>query len=246
MSASSPGAIWQREDLTEAYLSERQILMPLVEIQEDLIRRLLQRQHHPLRRFLDIGSGDGAMSALVLEVEPQAEPVLVDFSVPMLERAERRMARTSVPWQAVRGDLSDPGWRDGLPAGVYGAAISAFAIHHLPAARKRALFAELFDLLEPGAMFLNMDYVSVVGPLVGLFDEQTDANAIEAERRRGGGRTDEQVKREHAQDGDEDRPDSVEDQLQWLRAAGFTEGEVHFKWAEAAVFGAVKPIGGDH
>ncbi len=246
MSPSSPGAIWQRDDLTEAYLSERQVLMPLVDIQEDLIRRLLQRQPHPVRRFLDIGSGDGAMSALVLEVEPQAEPVLIDFSEPMLERAERRMARTLVPWQAVRGNLSDPGWRDGLPAGPYGAAISAFAIHHLPAARKRALFAELFDLLEPGAMFLNMDYVSVVGPLVGLFDEQIDANAIEAERKRGGGRTDDQVKRDRAADDDEDRPDSVEDQVQWLRDAGFTEGEVHFKWAESAVFGAMKPIGGSH
>ena len=41
-------------------------------------------------------------------------------------------------------------------------------------------------------------------------------------------------------------PTSVEDQLQWLRDAGFEQGEVHFKWAEAAVFGAVKPSGGDH
>lgn len=245
MSASSPGAIWQRQDLTEAYLSEREVLMPMVEIQEDLITRLLQRQPHPVRRFLDVGSGDGAMSELVLAVEPQAEPVLVDFSEPMLEHAGLRMARKPVHWRAVRGDLSDPGWREGLPAGPYGAAISAFAIHHLPAARKQALFAELFDLLEPGAMFLNMDYVSVVGPLAGLFDEQMVANAIEAEHRHGGGRSDEEVERELPDDGDEDRPDSVEHQMQWLRDAGFTDAEVHFKWAEAAVFGAVKPIGGD-
>jgi tRNA (cmo5U34)-methyltransferase len=245
MSGSSPGAVWQREDLTEAFLAERHVLMPVLDIQEDLLRRLLHRQPHPVRRFLDLGSGDGVMSELVLEVEPHAEPVLVDFSEPMLRRAERRMARASGPWQAIPGDLSDPGWRIGLPAGRYSAAISAFAIHHLPAARKRALFAELFELLEPGAIFVNMDYVAVAGPLAGLFDEQMVTNAIEAEHRRNGRRTDEQVARELVDDGEEDRPDSVEDQVRWLGDAGFEGAEVHFKWAEAAVFGAVKPAGGD-
>jgi tRNA (cmo5U34)-methyltransferase len=253
MSGSSPGAVWQGEEMAEAYLAERQVLMPMLEIQEDLLRRLLVRQPHPVRRFLDVGSGDGAISELVLGVEPLAEPVLVDFSEPMLARAEGRMKRaSSAPWQMIRGDLSDPGWRSGLPVGrdgvtpgPFSAAVSAFAIHHLPAERKRALFAELFELLEPGAMFVNMDYVAVAGPLAGLFDEQMVANAVEAEHRHKGGRTDEQVERELPDDGDEDRPDRVEDQVQWLRDAGFEGAEVHFKWAEAAVFGAVKPTRGD-
>ncbi len=50
------------------------------------------------------------------------------------------------------------------------------AIHHLTSERKRALFAEVFSLLEPGAMFVNMDVVRIEGPLDGLFDEQIIAN----------------------------------------------------------------------
>ena len=42
-------------------------------------------------------------------------------------------------------------------------------------------------------------------------------------------------------DGDHDQPDTAEDQLDWLREAGFAPVELHFKWAEAAVFGAVRP-----
>ncbi len=72
------------------------------------------------------------------------------------------------------------------------------------------------------------------------------ANAIAAEHRHGGQRSDEQVERELLPDEDDDQPDSLAEQLQWLRDAGFAEVETHFKWAEAAVFGAVKPaIGGE-
>jgi tRNA (cmo5U34)-methyltransferase len=241
MSAHSPGATWRRSDVATAFLAERETLVPLLDVQEALLRRVLERQPHPLTRFLDLGGGDGAMAELVLSQCTGAEAVLVDFSEPMLERAQRRLAGGRRRWQIVRADLSDPAWTDGLPPGRYSAAVSALAIHHLPSARKRALFGELHELLEPGAMFLNMDYVAIAGPLRGLWDEQMLANAVRAERERGGSRTAAQVERDLFDDSEDDRPDSVEDQLRWLREAGFEEAEVHFKWAEGAILGAVKP-----
>jgi tRNA (cmo5U34)-methyltransferase len=245
MNDASPGATWQGHEIVGAFLSERETLMPLLDMQEDLVRRLLLRHRHPVTRFLDVGSGDGAMSELVLSLKPDAEAVLVDFSEPMLEGAERRLAGGPARWQAVRGDLSDPSWPTKLPGGSYGAAVSAFAIHHLPAARKRSLFCELAQLLEPGAMFVNMDHVSVGGPLRGVWDEQMLANAVRAERERGGIRSEAEVERDVPDDGDDDRPDSAEDQVQWLLDAGFERPEVYFKWAEAAVFGGIKPTGGE-
>ncbi|MGO8906739.1 MAG: class I SAM-dependent methyltransferase [Solirubrobacteraceae bacterium] len=241
MSASPPGASWQRPDLVDSFLDQRQQLLPLIDVQEDLVRRLFERHPHEVGRFLDVGCGDGASSALMLSTVPAAEAVLVDFSEPMLARAERRLGASAGRWTAVRGDLSGPAWRAALPGGLYGAAISSFAIHHLPAERKRELFAELFELLEPGAMFVNMDVVTISGPLAGLFEEQMAANAVEAEHRHAGSRTDEQVAGELLDDRDDDRPDSACSQLQWLREAGFIDVELHFKWAEGAIFGAVRP-----
>jgi ubiquinone/menaquinone biosynthesis C-methylase UbiE len=243
MSDPSPGATWQQPELVSAFLSERKVVMPLLEVQEDLLRRLLKRHQHPVARFLDLGAGDGAMSELVLSLNPRAEAVLVDFSEPMLARAEDRLAGGSARWRIVRSDLSDPSWHASLSAGGYGAAVSAFAIHHLPAARKRALFAELYELLEPGAIFLNMDYVAIDGPLRGLWDEQMLANALRAERERGGERSEAEL-RDLFDDDEDDRPDTTEDQVSWLREAGFEQVEVNFKWAEAAIFGAVKPPAG--
>jgi tRNA (cmo5U34)-methyltransferase len=243
MSAPQPMAAWQREGVAATFLEDRDVLIPLLDVQEDVIRRLLRAQQRPIARFLDLGAGDGATTELVLSELPGAQAVLVDFSEPMLARAGTRLDRFAGRWQLVRGDLMDADWVREAALGPYDAAVSSLAIHHLPAARKQALFAELFALLAPGATFVNMDFVTVQGPLRGSFDEQMVANLIAAEAERGSERSPEQIERGLLDnlDGDEDRPDTVEDQLRWLSDAGFQGVEVHFKWGEAAVYGGVKP-----
>jgi tRNA (cmo5U34)-methyltransferase len=233
----TPGAHWQREDLAASFAERRRILIPLLDLQEDVLLRLLARHERPVARFLDIGCGAGAMSELLLRSQPASEAVLVDFSEPMLERAAAQLAGYAGRWQALSADLNDPAWSDELPRGRYDAIISGLAIHHLPSERKRTLFAQLLALLEPGGIFANMDYVSIDGPLRGLFDEEMLAAAVRADRESGG------TQHEHELDleDDGDLPDTVEDQLRWLRGAGFEQVEVHFKWAEAAVYGGVRP-----
>lgn len=238
---------WQKQELVEEFLDQRATLLPLLDVQEDLLRRLFTRRQRPLGRFLDVGAGDGASSELLLELggaSSGSTAVLVDFSEPMLSRAGARLGRFNGRWQPVRGDLRETSWREGLHAGEFDAAVSSYAIHHLTSERKRALYRELYELLAPGGMFVNMDVVSIDGPLRGLFDEQMVANAIAVEHAHGGHRSDEQIERELLADEHEDRPDSLAAQLQWLDNAGFEQVEVHFKWAEGVVFGATKPTGG--
>lgn len=239
-----PGGHWQHEGLAASFAERRAILLPQLDVQEEVIRLLLERGQRPIERFLDLGCGAGAMSELVLDAHPGSQGVLVDFSEPMLARLDAQLASHAGRWQVVRGDLGDPGWRGGLPDGCYDAIVSGLAIHHLPPERKRPLFAELLALLHDGGIFINMDYVTIDGPLRGLFDEQMLANAVRAasspegdRESGGGGHTHEGLELED----DDDRPDTVEDQLRWLRDVGFAEVEVHFKWAEAAVFGGVRP-----
>jgi SAM-dependent methyltransferase len=237
----APGAAWREQELVSSYLDRRQILLPMIDVQENLIERLLRRYDRPIAHFIDLGCGDGAMAELVLRGAPAAHAVLVDYSEPMLARVAARLDRTAAGrWQAIRADLRDPDWRTAVPDGPYDAVVSAMAIHHLSAARKRELYGEAFALLAPGGLFLNMDYVAIEGPLAGLFDEEMHAGAAAhaAHEHRGSARADLVV---DDLDSGDDQPDSVIEQLQWLAEAGFIAAEVHFKWAEAAVFGALRP-----
>jgi SAM-dependent methyltransferase len=236
VSAPTPGATWQQADLATSFLAHRADFVPMLEVQEDLVSRLLQRRGRAVGRFLDLGCGDGALTQLVLDVQPSAEAVLLDFSEPMLAHARERLQRLGRRAVLVRADLNDASWVEQLPRGRFDAIVSGFAIHHLPGARKRALFAELFELLEVGGMFVNMDYVLVEGPLQGLFDEKK-MDALRSERD-GGAHAHEEV---IIDEDDDDRPDLAQAQVQWLREAGFEQAEVQFKWAEAAVLAGFRP-----
>jgi len=233
----TPGATWQQADLATSFLERRGEFVPMLDVQEDIVVRLLERRGRTISRFLDLGCGDGAMTQLVIDAHPSAEVVMVDFSEPMLERAGERLRRMRVQGSLWRADLNERSWSEVLPDVRYDAIVSGLAIHHLPSERKRELYAELFDLLEPGGVFVNMDYVLVEGPLQGLFDERK-ADALAADRDAAGASTIGQV---IVDEDDDDRPDLAETQVQWLREAGFEHAEVQFKWAEAAVLAGFKP-----
>jgi len=243
-SGDGHAAAWQQEDTVASFAERRRVLIPLLDLQEDVLAKVLTRGPRPVERFLDLGTGAGAVSELVLGLggeKARSQGVLVDFSEPMLERAGANLARFEGRWKIVRGDLSSPQWQAGLPEGRYDAIVSGLAIHHLSSARKRDLFAEAFALLEPGGTFVNMDCVAVEGPLDGLFDEYMLAGAVAHEHEHGRDGSDQDVDF----DTGEDQLDTIEDQLRWLRDAGFQHVDAHFKWAEAAVFGGVKHVKGD-
>ncbi len=231
---------WRAPELAGSYLEGREALIPMLGVMEDMVWRLLARAPRPIGRFLDLGCGGGAMSALVRSVSPDAAAVLVDFSEPMLAEARRR-GDGDERWQVVRGDLGAPGWRAAIPDGRYDAVVSGLAIHHLPAERKRGLYAEAHELLEPEGLFVNMDYVTQPGVLAGLWDEEMLAAAVRADHAHGHERSKEEVEGDMFDDSEEDRPDTAEEQIEWLRAVGFDPADVYFKWAEAAVFGGQRP-----
>jgi tRNA (cmo5U34)-methyltransferase len=235
---SRPGAVWQQEEVVTGFIDERRKLIPLFDAQEELTKRLITRGGREIRRFVDIGAGDGGFAELVLELYPQSSGVLVDFSEPMLTAARERLGSKQGRWEIVEADLASPAWLDGLPKGErIDAVVSRLAIHHLPDERKQALYAEAFELLTPGGIFLNWEHVETAGLAEGLFDEFFRERIIEAEQERENPRSDEEVVRSFDDATDDDILRDPESQCDWLREVGFVKVDVYFKLPGLAIFG---------
>jgi SAM-dependent methyltransferase len=127
-----------------------------------------------------------------------------------------------------------------LPA-RYDVIVSGFSIHHQPDPVKRRIYADIYDLLAPGGIFLNLEHVASASR---WGEVQFEAYFIDALARYHAprGKTRGQVAADfyHRPDKDANRLAPLETQLRWLRELGFQHVDCFFKVFELALFGGVK------
>jgi ubiquinone/menaquinone biosynthesis C-methylase UbiE len=235
--------IWKDRDVAAGFLNERTLHVPERARQFEILLRILRHLPINVSRVLDLGTGDGVVLATVLEAFPQARGWALDFSPLMLEQARSRLARFGGRVQVLEGDLQSPVWTNAL-SGPFDAIVSSLAIHHLTHLRKGELYAEIFALVSPGGMFLNIEHVSSPTPWIEeLFNDAITDHLFERRRERAEKVTREEVRRDFLE-----RPDreanilaSVEEQCQWLRDIGFHEVDCFWKYFELAIFGGRRP-----
>jgi SAM-dependent methyltransferase len=169
------------------------------------------------RRILDLGTGDGRLLSLVRRQHPETEAVAIDFSPPMLEAARRSFTgQASV--SVIAHNLDEPL----PPLGKFDTVISSFAIHHLVHERKRALYAEIYGLLNPAGVFCNLEHVA--SPTPQLHQEFLEHIGFTVE----------------TEDPSNQLLD-VETQLRWWREIGFGDVDCHWKWRELALLAGRRP-----
>jgi len=207
------GEEWTNSDCVSRYLNRADRFPHRAEGE----RVLLEHVPHNVRRVLDLGTGDGRLLALLQVDRPELHGVGLDFSEVMLDAARERFADQEQV-ELVRHDLSEP-----LPElGRFDAVVSSFAIHHLEDERKRLLYGEVFDLLEPGGVFANFEHVASPTQRLHLAFFEAIGEPIENED-------------------PSDRTLDVHTQLQWLRTIGFDDVDCYWKWLEMALLICVKP-----
>jgi tRNA (cmo5U34)-methyltransferase len=199
---------WSDQGRVAEYLSRE---IPHRQLAEEMLLEALPTR---VERFIDLGTGDGRLLALVRDHHPGAVAVGLDSSQPMLDRARERF--DGDPAVELREhDLRTPL----VGTGAVDVVVSGLAIHHLEDSRKRELFAEIHDVLTPGGVFVNLDLV-----------RSASADLHERFRREIG----------RAEDDPTDRLADLAEQMAWLTDSGFAEVDCHFKWLELALIVAVK------
>jgi tRNA (cmo5U34)-methyltransferase len=209
MTTNTPINLWSSTDHARDYLKRADSILHRTEGESTLLEFIPKTA----RRVLDLGTGDGRLLGLVRAglAASGVQWVAIDFSPAMLEAVTGRFAGDSSV-TIVAHNLDHP-----LPAlGRFDAIVSCFAIHHLVHPRKRALYAEIYGLLNPGGVFCNLEHVA--SPTPRLHEEflHRTGNTVEKED-------------------PSNKLLDVETQLQWLREIGFTDVDCHWKWRELAL-----------
>jgi cyclopropane fatty-acyl-phospholipid synthase-like methyltransferase len=144
--------------------------------------------------------------------------VALDFSDPMLIRAKSRF-QDDKRVRIVKHDFSLALPQD---LGCFDAVVSSLAIHHLSHERKRQLYSEVFNHLNPGGIFCNFEHVSSATERlhrkffleIGQMPESEDPS---------------------------NKLLDVESQLRWLREIGFVDVDCYWKWLELSLLAGLKP-----
>lgn len=244
-----PSFVWKQKEVANTFTNIRDSV-PLGKEQLDLMVRIIRYFHNdndekgPLT-WLDLGCGDGPLSRKLLQEFPDSTGTLLDFSEPMLQTAQAKVEAMGMSDRVtlVSGDLLQPKWQESIPgAQSVDVIVSSFAIHHLTDGRKQELYTEIYNVLSPGGVFLNLEHIASPDTKVeGIFD---GAFVDSMYGHFQGKKTYEECQRAVAYDLSVDDEANllapVETQCNWLRKIGFQHVDCYFKFLIIALFGGVK------
>lgn len=236
--------VWQESNVAETFLEGVRGGLPLAAFQIDLLGRVARQALPKVERILDLGCGDGVLGRSLLAQYPQASCVFADFNETMFTAARTKIGADAGRSHFVLGDFGTSKWLDGVrPFAPFDLIVSGFAIHHQPDERKREVYREIFDLLTPGGLFLNLEHIASESAWAKkAFDELVIDGLYAFHREHGGTESRETIANRFFY-----RPDKeanilapLEAQCQWLRDIGFADVDCFFRVLEFALFGGRK------
>ncbi len=237
--------VWKREDLDKRYLEGIRSAIPLAGYQIEVMLYLVRKSLPRLKRFLDLGCGDGILGRAVLSNYPKAKGIFLDFSDTMIEAACKKSPKNNKNLVFITEDYGKPGWVKSVAKyGRQDLIISGFSIHHQKDHRKKSIYREIFDLLKPGGLFLNLEHVASATPWLQYVCDEFFIDALYEYHLS----LDQNTKRKTIAKEHYNNPcrranilTPVEKQCLWLREMGFKEVDCYLKIFELALFGGIKP-----
>ena len=236
--------VWKQPEIIKRFLSGTRLAFPGAVQQIELMLRLIRMNPKKVGSVLDLGCGDGILGAAVLTQYPQAKGVFLDLSTEMLKSARKNLQ--SLPNQVafIEADYGDSGWINHVAQfSPFDTIVSGYSIHHQPDERKAEVYHEIYDLLSPGGIFLNVEHIASPSPWTEHIHNETFIDAIyEFKIKNGSSETRENISNDYYQRTDKDANilATVEAQCECLRRIGFTDVDCYFKLFELSLFGGRK------
>ena len=169
----------------------------------------------------------------------------MDFSDTMIEACRKKAPKNNKNLVFITQDYGKPSWVKSIAQyGKFEVIVSGLSIHHQADARKMAIYKEIFNLLAPGGLFLNLEHVASASPWLNkVFDEffidglYRYQHALNPKVKRG------KIAKQHYNNPLKKANilATVDAQCSWLRKIGFKNVDCYLKIFELALFGGSKP-----
>ena len=182
------------------------------------------------KKILDLGCGNGNVTAQVVKLFPKANYTLLDASQSMLESCKKRFAHYNI--SCVQSYFKDfvfePDYFDLVIAG--------FSLHHCDSKEKQHLFDCIYKTLRSGGVFCSSDLmINKNNPdhqvLIASWKRFVEKNYSGTEKW--------EWLMEHYDEFD--KPDNFNDQISWLENIGFKTIDTKVNQKYWAHFKVIKP-----
>lgn len=206
-------------------------LIPKYHEQHEIILKLIPNKRTDTVKFLDLGSGTGILSLIILKNFPNANIVLFDLAQNMLDLSIQNLSSYKERISLIKGNFeTDDFGRD------YDIILSGLSIHHLDTIGKQKLYNHIYEALVPGGIFINRDIVLGATSNLSEFYHHQWKEFIKTN-----GENEEKWFNKYLS---EDKPSTLEKELHWLEKSNFIDVGCHWKYFNFAIYGGSKSIEG--
>ncbi|MEC4892083.1 MAG: class I SAM-dependent methyltransferase [Oscillatoria sp. PMC 1051.18] len=241
--------VWKTEEISKKFLEGVRGAIPLAAEQIEILLRVIRLTQPQVKSFLDLGCGNGILGKSILQNYPQARGVFLDFSETMLSAAKNSLANPDYQIEFYQADFGKKDWVKTINnKKSFDVIVSGFAIHHQPDTRKQEIYAEIYNLLKPGGLFLNLEHIASKSAWgEKAFDELFVDSLYSFHQSQGVQKSREEIDKEYYTRADKvaNILASVEIQCDWLREIGFIDVDCFMKLFEIALFGGLRPKVGE-
>lgn len=178
--------------------------------------------------ILDLGAGTGLLTSYIFDRYPEAHFTLMDISKEMLNIARERFMHAS-NFRYIAADYLEQDFQD------FDMVISSLSIHHLKHPDKKFMYDKVYKHLNSGGIFLNAD--QVLGPCPAN-EEEYQRNWMEKIEVGSLSESEKKIIFDRMQ---LDKPAKLEDNIKWLKNAGFEDIDVYYKYYNFVVLYGKKP-----
>lgn len=202
-------------------------LVPQYKKQHEIIYDLLPDNTEKEIRVLDLGCGNGVLSKLVLGKLPKAHVVGFDLTPQMLESYVKNLSCYEGRFELIEGDF-----RSDSIGSSYDLVLAGLTLQHLTWGQRKEFYALIYDILNPGGSFILNDII--IDQDWDKRNRQYDnwMKFIEANGEDPNYWFDKHM--------DKDYPVTLEDHFRWLKDAGFSQVECHWRHYNFAITSATK------